>query len=535
MSIEVFARKATGLVREVRLVDAFFLVFWAQCPINLPIFILPLYATLLIGADMWSGFLVYVIGALALAAVYAHFTAAMPRSGGEYMFLGRLVHPLVGYVINWGVMATFAGWFVMNGIYTSDMLIELLRWITAADVSFLREPVTFYLLVTAIDILGMFLVIIGLKNYLRVQAGISIVGFLGIAAASAAFLLMGPSGFVSGFNEWARPYMQGAADPYHQIIETAVAQGWPSEMWKTFSFWNTLGIASAVAGVFIPSVAFSTYVAGEMKKAESGMRQLVAMVGAGVGVGLAIYVMFYAMFYAMGDDFIRAISWLGSTNPSAITLPVSMFLFPFSVLVHLNPIAGLIAMLGFFLTGLLVVMMDVLVISRCIMAWSFDRILPTFMSEVNPRLRTPVWAAVGITVLANIMTYFAILGQGFFTVLAAVWYWILIAFIVVSIVAIAFPFVKKDIYKAMPIHAEIAGIPVLSILGCISLALLLAMIAVYVMAPDFAAVYGAITPVTLLATAIMYGSAICIYFASRWYHRKKGIDLGLAFKQIPPA
>jgi APA family basic amino acid/polyamine antiporter len=531
---DLFARKATGLVREVSLADAFFLVFWAQCPINLGIWILPLYATLLIGADIWQGFLVYVIGALALAAVYAHFTAAMPRSGGEYVFLGRLVNPLLGYAVNWGIMATFTGWFALNGMYAGQMGIVLLGWLTNTDLSWIyASPLPYYLVVTIIDIVAMLLVVIGLKNYLRVQAVISIIGFLGIAGMSVAWLSMGPGGFVSAFNGWASAYVKG--DAYHQIIDTAVGLGWSKGGWEIYSFWNTLGISAAVAGVFIPSVAFNAYVAGEMKRAESGMRQLIAMVGGGVGVGISIYVMFYAMFYSMGGDFIRAISWLGATHPQAMTLPINTFLFPYALLLNLSPAAGLLTVLGFFLTGLLVVMMDILVIGRCILAWSFDRILPTMMSAVHPRLRTPVRASVAITVLGNILTYLAITGQGFFVLSAAIWYWILIAFIVVSIVAIAFPFIKKDVYKAMPIHAELAGIPVLSILGCISLGLLLAMIAVYAMAPSFAAVYGSLTPATFITTFVMYASAVCIYFASRFYNRKKGIDVALAFKEIPPA
>ena len=33
---------------------------------------------------------------------YGYLSAAMPRSGGEYVFLGRVVHPAVGFTANWG-------------------------------------------------------------------------------------------------------------------------------------------------------------------------------------------------------------------------------------------------------------------------------------------------------------------------------------------------------------------------------------------------------------------------------------------------
>jgi len=67
-------------------------------------------------ADIRSGFsllALWVIGgviALCGAMTYAELGAAMPRSGGEYNFLTRIYHPIVGFVSGW-VSATigFAG------------------------------------------------------------------------------------------------------------------------------------------------------------------------------------------------------------------------------------------------------------------------------------------------------------------------------------------------------------------------------------------------------------------------------------------
>jgi len=39
--------------------------------------------------------------ALAGALSYGELAAAMPRSGGEYHFLGRIYHPLLGIVAGW--------------------------------------------------------------------------------------------------------------------------------------------------------------------------------------------------------------------------------------------------------------------------------------------------------------------------------------------------------------------------------------------------------------------------------------------------
>ena len=101
--------------------------------------------------------------------------------------------------------------------------------------------------------------------------------------------------------------------------------------------------------------------------------------------------------------------------------------------------------------------------------------------------------------------------------------------------AIFFPFAKKKLYETMPMKSSVAGIPVLSILGVVSVIFFGAMASVYVWGPDYAAAGGAWTNFTTYTLVFFYIVAIAIYAIAYYYWKMKGLDLSLAFKEIPPA
>src|SRR5947209_1518912 len=98
----VFLRKATGLVREVSLIDALIMntlgmnvaigaVFlFLQAPANFPH-----------GSMFWAVVIGTVLMAFTLLWVYSEFAAAMPRSGGDYVFVSRALHPFLGWLLSW--------------------------------------------------------------------------------------------------------------------------------------------------------------------------------------------------------------------------------------------------------------------------------------------------------------------------------------------------------------------------------------------------------------------------------------------------
>ena len=84
-------------------------------------------------ADIQSVFalmMLWIVGGIASlcgAATYAELGAALPRSGGEYNFLGRIYHPIAGFISGWvstviGFAAPIAAVSLAFGKYTTAAL-----------------------------------------------------------------------------------------------------------------------------------------------------------------------------------------------------------------------------------------------------------------------------------------------------------------------------------------------------------------------------------------------------------------------------
>ncbi len=123
--------------------------------------------------EVQSGFgilLLWAIGgltALCGALSYAELGAALPRSGGEYHFLGHIYHPMVGFVAGWvsttvGFAAPAAMAAILFGGYMSSVFpffneqvlaIFLIIIITAVHITNHRNSGGFHQLFTAIKLL----------------------------------------------------------------------------------------------------------------------------------------------------------------------------------------------------------------------------------------------------------------------------------------------------------------------------------------------------------------------------------------------
>src|ERR671933_1596691 len=138
----LFVRKATGLVRGWSVQDAFIYAAFSVNLITLGLYIFSFGPFIPKGSLLWA---VILSGAyLVLQAItYASLIAAMPRAGGDYVWMSRVLGGGVGFVL-----AACGWWFILwhwVPIYANILNVEIfvpLGAIVGADgwVSFFSEP-----------------------------------------------------------------------------------------------------------------------------------------------------------------------------------------------------------------------------------------------------------------------------------------------------------------------------------------------------------------------------------------------------------
>src|SRR2546427_12886706 len=110
----LFVRNATGLVRELNAFDAFNLVFSAV--------LIPVGITQVMGftpqfwphANMLVSFAIATPLVACFGLVYLYFTVLMPRSGGDYVWVSRTLHPSLGFIVNFALTFVFLTWVAFN-------------------------------------------------------------------------------------------------------------------------------------------------------------------------------------------------------------------------------------------------------------------------------------------------------------------------------------------------------------------------------------------------------------------------------------
>jgi amino acid transporter len=310
---------------------------------------------------------------------------------------------------------------------------------------------------------------------------------------------------------------------YQTVISQASKAGWNPT--PPFSWYATLLMLPTVMSA-VGYTYSSAYIGGEVKQVQKN--QMLGMV-----MPLIFYVGFNAIVYwlmlnAVGSAFASSINYLWWQG-TPIALPLWPYFNLWATLLADNVAVAFIVGIGFVALSIMYVPLNFMLITRMIFAWSFDRVFPEKMSDVNERTRSPIWAVVFVIIVSEIfliaMTYTTYLSG----LAAAIG--LFIANFVTFLAATVLPYKGKKMYEASPISKyKIAGLPLISVLGVGGMIFALSLTIPMLLDTRYLA--NSPTSLSILAGSIVLG--FVIYYASKAFRKTRGIDISLAFMEIPP-
>jgi len=532
----VFVRKATGLVRQAGMLDV--LIYNVNfisigLMVALMLLIIPSYA----GGNITLSLLICALLALPTACVYAFLSAAMPRSGGDYVYVSRVLGPALGMMGSWnmtiwwvlygGVPSAFLATYgvapfcrVLAAMTGNAGLIAIADWVVTPTGQFIIGALLILLLTS--------LFTIGLKSFFRVQNVLFLLATLSALVALVVGLAGDAASFPQVFNRYAGA-LSGLPDTYEQIV---AASGYAA---APFDWMNTL---LPMTWIYLTmGFSFSSaYIGGEVKQA--ARLQVWSIPGTVLYATIWGVLLVWATSRAVGDDFLGAVSTLSDLGAEQVGLSAMPRFHELIAFSSQNILVAFLICSGFIFWSYAWLPGQILNASRNLLAYAIDGLMPAQLATVSERFHTPVvslWV-MGILSIVSLAIY---VFTPYFATLSGIFGFIL-TFMLVSLAAILLPYRRPEVFEGSPVRWRVAGIPVISIVGLLSLVACLVMEWAYLNDP-FSGI--SLNPSTLrngvlgfgmfLINAGIFLSGLIIYFVARAARRHAGIDVTLNYKEIP--
>ncbi len=261
--------------------------------VGVGIFLTPASVAALAGRPVWYFVLWLCGGAIALAGAlsYAELGAALPRAGGEYVYLREAYGPLWGFLHAWcSFLVTLSGAIAVIAVGVAEYGIRAL----GAAPPGAAPPLALVRGIAVAAVLGL-----SLLNWVGVRASSRFQNVLtGITMGSIGLLVS--LGFAGGRGSLA-----------HFISRPVPVEAGPT--------WLALG--AALVPIFFTYAGWNapTYVAGEIARPA---RTVPVALAAGTGVTIGIYLALNALYvYAFPLDRLRAVETVGEAAARVLIGP----------------------------------------------------------------------------------------------------------------------------------------------------------------------------------------------------------------------
>jgi basic amino acid/polyamine antiporter, APA family len=533
----LFVRNSTGLVRSASAVDATIFNAVISAPVGSTIAYSIFFALVAFpGADVVGVLILVALINIPVLIMFALLGASMPRVGGDYVWVSRVLSPPLALISNLCMImggllgaAFFAKFFsvlalgpvlvALGAIFNNSHFVD---WGNAfqTDQWWILGASLFMV------VLQTFILISGTKATFRWQNYSFIIAMAGTLVAFIVLLVGTQTDFFSHFDSLNKSFGGGNV--------AAVIAGAPGAASAAPNFWNgaaTLPTLFSIQG-FMMWNFWSVYMSGELKSASNRRRQLSVMFGALGWDTVLLVIGVLLLFKVAGYDFVFA---LNSAANSAYAIPSGPF-YPFlAALVFNTPILTIIIMGSFLFWSLPSMIANTFMPIRSFFAWSFDRLMPESLANVNERTHSPVNAILVTNLIIAALVVWSVFGNQFQLVLGLIVLAGALAVIIVGLAAIALPIRRPDLYQGSPANVKFLGIPVLYIVGVLSIAEFVGIIAISFINP-LSVMNGNRDdwwwiPAWLIGLIVGGG---LLYYIPRMIRSSQGINIKFVYKELPP-
>jgi basic amino acid/polyamine antiporter, APA family len=523
----MFTRNATGLVRAASGLDTIAYNLFFGNPWLAMVFVFLFVPPFIPGANLVLATLFCFVLVLPFIVSYALLAAAIPRSGGEYTYISRIIHPAVAMMANFNVtffgivfVGTAGSWFAQWGVaqflriagaYTgSRALVD-----AAAAVA---SPEGRFFVGALLIVLFTLVFVRGLRAYFTLQRIAFVLGSIGLVIGALVLAAADPAAFPAAFNAYAQP-LTGNPDTYKAVTDAAAAAGYaPVAANAADSFravdWVFLALGYCYA---------SAYIGGEVRR--PARNQLVGMLSALVITSVVLIVYFILMDRVVGQNFLGAVgtSAVDAGLPDTPTFVELIAATSSSALVWL-PLA-----FCFIFWTFSTMPVNILTSTRNLLAYAVDGLAPRQFAEVGERSHAPVFSLVFVGVLGIVWLWVYIFTS--YTSVILLIFANVLTYLTTALAAALLPSRRPQLFESSPVNHRVGGVPSIAIIGALGVVTMAIML--FVILNDPISGFSVGDPFNLVFNLVVYFFGAIYYFLARAVQKARGVNVDRSFAEIP--
>lgn len=531
MSEGAFLRQATGLVREFGILDT----IWINLSLVGIFFSLTFIASTatLTGGDPIVAGLIALAFMFLMAISFSITSIVAPRSASDYVFTSRYFRPSLGFVGNAGYYVATVPLFM--GITITTLNSFGLGALFAYWGYYYNNP-TF---LSWAGTLGSGLPEYGVGAILTVVAGLlplygnrafrtlhRIVLPLILLAVAVMFVVLGTTPQATSLARLNG--LTGNSSLVSAVNAWGAANNSPVPSYSNFG--NTLAL-SAVYVVGFSYIISAIYFAGEVKGVKRSMP--LAILGT-LFIALIIFAGSTLLSYqAFGYNFLSNLYGLsiGFASPPLVVVPYLDFL---AAAISSNVFVGSFIIIVAIIQLMWYQTNAVAVGGRLLLSYSFDRIMPKFMSDVSDKYHVPVkgmLVSLAIGLLAGIFFVVPITASYAFLLSgAAIAIILLFPILMVGLAMFVFRLRRKEEFSKSSIANTYLSGPLYYIAAVGTIVYALYGVYSYLTVPAFFLNSTLGYEVTFVPIIVLF----VIYFVAKALNLRRGVQFDKIFAQIPP-